>query len=579
MQLLIAAPEELEYDLPMTRISAHRLLVFVLFIAVFSAFTQPAPALPPKPAVEAAAHKETAAQKRYRLARNKVLSKTINAILAQPEVARAFWGIDVVSLETGQTIFSINADKLFTPASNTKLFTAVTAMTLLGPDYREKTTVEASGNIDSYGRLEGDLVLVGRGDPNLSGRVLPYHLKTERTLPHLQPLEDLADQVVKKGLKEVEGDIVGDDSYFAFERFGSGWSEGDLLWDYGAPVSALTVNDNVMFLKILPGASVGDKAYLTFDPENNYYVVDNRITTVAAGTGPRNIGVDRQPGSRTLTLWGTMPLDDTGDSFAIAIDDPAEFAAQAFRDMLVRRGVKIKGKVRAQHALLASIPLTPPDTLVPGGGAADPSEVLPGHTVLASRDSAPLAQDLQVIAKVSQNLHAEIALRLAGRAKGRSPTLDSALDVLRGVLTQAGIEPDEYSFTDGSGLSRDNLVTPQAVVKLLQFADAQPWAQQFQDMLPVAGVDGTLRFRFVNSPAVGHIFAKTGTLGHVNALSGYATTLEGHRLAFSMFTNHHKLTSRGAEQIMDQIMEAVVNDAPPPKKHKRARKPAKSKPH
>jgi D-alanyl-D-alanine carboxypeptidase/D-alanyl-D-alanine-endopeptidase (penicillin-binding protein 4) len=199
--------------------------------------------------------------------------------------------------------------------------------------------------------------------------------------------------------------------------------------------------------------------------------------------------------------------------------------------------------------------------------------------VLAARDSAPLAQDLQVIAKVSQNLHAEITLRLAGRAKGRNPTLDSALDVLRGVLTQAGIEPDEYSFTDGSGLSRDNLVTPQAVVKLLQFAGAQPWAQQFQDMLPVAGVDGTLRFRYVNTPAAGHIFAKTGTLGHVNALSGYATTLEGHRLAFSIFTNHHKLTSRGAEQIMDQIMEAVVNDAPPPKKHKRARKAAKSKAH
>ncbi len=253
------------------------------------------------------------------------LQDRISAVLSVPDLARGFWGIEVVSLSsdqssdktTGKTLYSQNADKLFTPASNTKLFTTAAALALIGPDYKFRTTVETTGTLDRYGRLNGDLVLVGRGDPNLSGRELPYDLKTQRNDDPTQALEALADALVQKGVKFIDGDIVDDDSYFAFARYGEGWSQDDLLWEDGAPVSALTINDNVVFVNILPADRPGEKAFVSVKPFPDYYHLDNRIITTPAGTG-RKFAVNRDPGSTVLTLWGTLPLDDAGASEARA---------------------------------------------------------------------------------------------------------------------------------------------------------------------------------------------------------------------------------------------------------------------
>lgn len=521
----------------------------------------------------AAAPTETRAQKRLRVAREQALATKISALMSDPNVARGFWGIHVVSLATGKTIFEMNADKLFTPASNTKLFTTASALALLGPDFKTRTTIETNGTVDLHGRLTGDLILVGRGDPNLSGRVIPYAMRTERKTPHLRLLEELADQVVAKGVKVVDGDIIGDDSYFSFERFPEGWSYDDLMWEYGAPVSALTVNDNVVFLNVLPGSSVGDKAFLRLDPDSTFYELDNRITTTAAGSGPRKLSIDRQPGSRTITLWGTIPLDDSGDGEALALEDPAEFAAQAFRAMLQQRGVVVRGKQRAFHIPLANLPTSPIEAAGGGsnghstpGGGAETAATRPAaavRSVLASRDSFALVDDVRVINKISQNLHAELTLRLLGREKGKAPTLEAALDTVKGALAQAGILPEEFTFSDGSGLSRQNLVTPRAVTKLLLYADSQPWGTAFRDTLPVAGIDGSLSERMKTTVAQGRVSAKTGTLGHVNALSGYMTTTRGERFAFSVFSNNHRLTSRGATKVIDKIVEAIVDDGRP----------------
>src|SRR5215469_1025614 len=188
------------------------------------------------------------------------MGKSIESLLSQPDLARGFWGIEVVSLRSGKTLYALNPDKLFTPASNTKLFTTAAALALIGPDYKFRTTIETNGSLDKYGRLSGDLMLVGRGDPNLSGRELPYSMRTQRDADPARVLEKLADELVQKGVKYVDGDIVADDSYFAFERYGEGWSQDDLVWPDGAPVSALTINDNVIFVNILPGARAGDRA-------------------------------------------------------------------------------------------------------------------------------------------------------------------------------------------------------------------------------------------------------------------------------------------------------------------------------
>lgn len=503
-----------------------------------------------------------AAPKKPKRHESRSLSARIEKILTQPDVARGFWGIEVVSLSSGKTLYTLNADKLFTPASNTKLFTTAAVLALIGPDYKFRTTVETAGALDKYGRLSGDVVLVGRGDPNLSGRTLPYNLHTERTDSPVKVLESLADQIVRKGVKFVDGDVVGDDSYFAFERYGEGWAQDDMSREWGAPVSALTVNDNVIFLSVMPGDRPGDRAFIDITPFPDYYRLDNRTMTMPTGTGPRSISVGREPGSNVLTLWGNIPVDDAGFHESLAIEDPADFTARLFRDMLEKRGVTVYGRARAKHLELANLStFTVTATAQAGGGdiPRNPPMSIP-PLVLAWFQSQPLVMDLRVINKVSQNLHAELMLRLLGRERGTAGTIEAGSEVVRGFLSLADVRSDEYVFYDGSGLSRQNLVTPHAIVKLLLYTAQQPWGAQFADTLPLAGVDGTLAQRFRNTNCQGRVQGKTGSLGHVNVLSGFATTLKGERIAFSIMANNHNLTSKVALQTVDQIVTALVED-------------------
>jgi len=489
------------------------------------------------------------------------LSKRIAAVLASPDLERGFWGIEVASLETGQSLYSQNADKLFTPASNTKLFTTAAALALIGPNYTCRTTVETSGTLDKYGRLNGDLVLVGRGDPNLSGRELPYQLHTQRNDHPIQVLEQLADALAQKGVKYVDGDIVADDSYFAFERYGEGWSQDDLVLADGAPVSALTINDNVVFVNILPADRAGERAFVGITPFADYYQVDNRIITTPAGTG-RKIFINREPGATVLTLWGNLPVDDAGANEELAIDNPAEFAAALFRQLLEKRGIVIYGKQRSRHTELASLSTLTVTATAPARGGDESSQMsLSQAMILASNESKPLIEDVRVINKVSQNLHAEILLRLLGREKGTSGTVEGGLEVLRGFLNQAGVPPEQYLFYDGSGLSRQNLATPHAIVQLLCYAVSQPWGNSFRDTLPVAGVDGSLADRFSNLDPRAHISAKTGALGGVKTLSGYATTVKGQQVAFAILSNNLNLPNKRVLDAIDSIVEAIVNDS------------------
>ncbi|MGA2992802.1 MAG: D-alanyl-D-alanine carboxypeptidase/D-alanyl-D-alanine-endopeptidase, partial [Candidatus Korobacteraceae bacterium] len=394
------------------------------------------------------------------------IEKQVEALLADPDTARAAWGIEFVDLKSGKTLYSLNADKLFTPASNAKLFTTAATLALIGPDYRFQTTLESTGRVDRYGRLSGDLIMVGRGDPNLSGRTLPYNLRTERKLPPIRVLEGLADQLVAEGVKVVDGDLVADDTYFVFERYGEGWSQDDLLWEWGAPVSALTINDNVMFVSVQPAERIGERAYVSITPFADYYRIDNRVLTVPFGIGARKILINREPGSNHLTIWGNIPVGDPGATEALAIEDPAEFAAKLLRDLLEKRGIIVYGQPRARHAELSSLYTFHATAMAPAGGGSEPVAPPPAlfRNVLASYQSGPIVEDLKVINKVSQNLHAEMMLRLLGRERGNGGTVAAGLDVIRHWLLLADIRPEEYSLHDGSGLSRETLVTPHAIV-------------------------------------------------------------------------------------------------------------------
>ncbi len=455
------------------------------------------------------------------------------ALASSPAAARSYWGIHVVDVSTGRVLYQRNSDHFFVPASNTKLFSTALALSRLGPDYRFRTLVLAAAPPDANGILRGDLRLAGSGDPTLSGYTYPYQ-KNARAGDPLAAINSLADQLVARGVVEVNGDIIGDDTAYPWEPYPEGWAEGDTLWSYGAPVSALTVNDNTLALRILPAGRVA------VEPPVEYYAIDNRIVTGAAGNRPvtdgaarRRIRMERQ--GRQLLLSGTMPARDSGTTEVLAIDDPALYAAQALTQALQARGVVVRGVATARHR------------------APGQDQSTAGGVVLAQRDSPTLAQVLQVIDKISQNLHAELVLREVARVRRGDASRDSALKELRDFLGEAGLDPKDTHFEDASGLSRLTLVTPAALTRLLLFMHRSPYRDVWFGLLPIGGEDGTLSGRFANAEAARRIHAKTGSLSHVAALAGYADSPPGRRVAFSIAVNNYNAPPSEIRAVIDRI--------------------------
>jgi D-alanyl-D-alanine carboxypeptidase/D-alanyl-D-alanine-endopeptidase (penicillin-binding protein 4) len=459
---------------------------------------------------------------------------------ASPASRNAYWGIKIVDLRTGRTLYARNADRLFVPASNAKLFTAALALNRLGPDFQFQTRVLADAPPDADGRIHGAVRLVGGGDPNLSARAVPYRAGPVTGNP-LALIEELADQVVARGVKRIDGAIVGDDTRYVWEPYPDGWAIDDTRYEYGAPVSALTVNDNTLTVTVRPGAHTGDLADVSFAPALEFYNLDNRVRTVAPG-GAQKIQLDRERGSRQVRLWGTIPARSSGDALVLAVDDPAEFAARALRRALENRGVTVGGGVDARHRY--------PNE--------QESKQEPEGIELARHDSAPLIQDLAITAKVSQNLHAELALRAVARAGPSAGSRQAGLDEMKAFLHEIGIGPESYSFSDGSGLDRTDLVTPEAIVKLLGHMYASKAREPWIALLPVGGLDGTLGTRFADSAAGRRIHAKTGTLTHVGALSGYAQRRDGTWVVFSILVNNHNGPAAEGRSVIDRICTLIV---------------------
>jgi D-alanyl-D-alanine carboxypeptidase/D-alanyl-D-alanine-endopeptidase (penicillin-binding protein 4) len=475
------------------------------------------------------------------------LAERIDQLLAASPAARAaFWGIQAVDLATGKTIFELNPRSFFVPASNTKLFTTSLALARLGPDFTFQTRVLADAAPDAEGRVRGPLRLIGGGDPNLSPRTLPYRVGPVTGNP-LAAIEELADQIAARGVKRVEGGIIGDDTWYTWQPYAGGWSVDDPLYDYGAAVSALAINDNVQALGIQPGASEGGMAALQLDPPLEYYHIDNRLVTTPAG-GARRVRYEREAGSKNLKISGTIPLGSAPQTLALGIDDPAEFAALALRQVLEDRGIAVTGAAAARHQF-------------PNEGADLAQGAPPAATAgveLASHVSAPLVEDLRVTDKVSQNLHAEMALRAVGRARRNLGSREAGLEELRTFLAEAGVAAEAWHLTDGSGLARTNLVTPETVVKLLRFMYDSPARENWISLLPVGGQDGTLGKRFGDSAIGPRIHAKTGSVAHVSALSGYMQRANGEWIAFSILVNNYNGPGAEITGVMDRICALIM---------------------
>lgn len=495
------------------------------------------------------------------------LARAIDALLTAPEAAQAHWGISVTTLD-GRLVYEKNDAELFAPASNAKLFTTTAALALFGPKATIETRVIAAGAPDAQGTVRGDVTLVGAGDASMSGREYPYNGTTERPNPPLSALEGLADELQRRGVRRVEGNIVGDDTAFPWEPYGSGWGWDDLQWSFGAPVSALTVNDNVVYLAIMPGARPGDPATVAWNPDvaGSYYSVENSARTSTAGSQP-SLGVDRAPGSKQVRIFGTLPAGEPPKHLALAIQDPAEFAALAFRQMLEARGIAVTGEAVAHHRESADTAIYEQSVLRPlvlpdSRDTAESIQIAPplpaGAVVLASRTSVPMLEDLTVTNKVSQNLHAEILLRLLGQRFGTDGSIVEGARVVRAFMRRAGVQPQDFFFYDGSGLSPEDRVTPRAMTTLLRYAASQPWSEEFRGTLPIGGVDGSLSDRFTRAPLRDHVFAKTGTLDEVNALSGYVTERNGRTLVFSILCNGHLPEAKGIPRTIDAIVAAAT---------------------
>src|SRR6266478_3913682 len=319
-----------------------------------------------------------------------------DALLGPAPASKGEWGLLIVDAESGEILYEQNADKYFVPVSNMKLFTTALALAKLGPDYRFHTTLETQGAISSEGVLDGDLTLVGRADPNLSNRKFPYELKEEFDGPPEKALVELADALVAKGIKEVSGDVIGDDSYFPRERYPNGWEIDDMVWEYGAAISAIVVDDNTVALTLTPGEQAGNPVQAAVNPATPDFMVENDVTTSAADV-KSDLTLTREPGSNVVVVKGALPAKSAPRKLVLAIEEPAQHAAAVLKRLLEERGVRVAGVARARH-----------NHVEPGG---DP-------VVLAEHVSVPLGDALKLVNKISQNLHTEMLLRTVARQSG-----------------------------------------------------------------------------------------------------------------------------------------------------------------
>jgi D-alanyl-D-alanine carboxypeptidase/D-alanyl-D-alanine-endopeptidase (penicillin-binding protein 4) len=514
----------------------------------------PQPSISPRPAGSPPLTSRSLPELNLKPATVADLRNRIEAIVRQPALEPGFFAVKIVSLDTGQVVFEENANKFVRPASNMKLYTVAAAFDRLTPDFHFVTSVYAKEKVTD-GQVKGDLIVYGRGDPSIAARF--------NNGDYFKGINDLADRVVAAGVKRVKGDLVGDESYFNGAPLGSGWEWEDLTWSYGAQVSALTINDNAIDLNIKPGLSVGAPvSIVTGPPAASFMTIVNRATTSPKGS-KSDLRIYRGLGTNALEVSGTLPLGDAGFPGGVAIPDPALAFVSMLRDALIQRGVKIDGRVRTVNSRSGSSIVPAGSTLVPGAAPTPPAPI-----EIASLPSPPFNSIAAQTLKPSQNQYTELILRTLGRTQppaandGRvRDDEELGLEIVKSFLRQAGVADNDVSLNDGSGLSRNDLISANTTVQLLTYMSKHKYFAQFRDALPVAGVDGTLRTRMRGTPAEGNVRAKTGSLSSVASLSGYVTTAGGERLVFSMMLNNYPDAAAVRRDSIDAIAVLLASFA------------------
>lgn len=462
------------------------------------------------------------------------LQNKIRLALARPQLQRGQVGIKIVSLNTNKTIFEQNAEKYFMPASNMKSYTVAAAIERLSPDFRFVTSVFANKTPDTNGTLKGDMTIYGRGDVSFSTAFYEGD--------YYKGLDALATKIAQTGIKRIEGDLVGDDSYFSGNPTPFGWEWDDMQWYYGAEISALPINNNSVDLYVKP-SSVGALCNVQVLPLNPVIKIQNTCVTTANSV-KRDLKITKKLDQNILEISGSMPANDKAYEGYISVSRPAEMFIALLRQLLEKKGIIITGQNRLINPKLKVL-----------------SQVAPIE--ITRIESVPLSIIAQKTMKPSQNLFTETILWTLGEQVGDKTKInltsaERGIGVVSNFLMQAGIASDAVRQYDGSGLSRHNLITPNSAVQLYGYMAKSRYAQAWFDSLTIGGVDGTLRNRFKGTKAANNVRGKTGTIDQVSALSGYVSTASGERLVFSVIVNGVTETSV-RQATIDEIVVALAN--------------------
>jgi D-alanyl-D-alanine carboxypeptidase/D-alanyl-D-alanine-endopeptidase (penicillin-binding protein 4) len=447
------------------------------------------------------------------------LQQSIISAIRMPGVSRAAWSVAVQSLDRRDgRLLTVNPGTLLVPASVAKLVSVATAADAVGWDYRYTTTLLATGPIVN-GVLQGDLIVVGSGDPSIGGRAGDDFTRWVQAIK-------------TAGIRRIEGRVIGDDDLIDEPRPQLAWAWDDLGYTTGALFGALNLAENRSTVTIAPGPSPGAPAVVTVDPRLAFRVVTNRVATGPPGS-PQLLWPEQRPGDPSLTIAGSIPAAAPAASIAVAVGNPTLWFASALKSRLVRDGIEITGD------------------------AVDIDDVVPPPsrdtaTIIYSHRSRPLGDIAQPLLKDSINLYAEALMRL-NVAPGVFATNDAALEGMRKRLDAWGISNASYQLVDGSGLSRRDAISADAVLAVLERM-ADPSAKSpFVTGLPIAGVDGSLSTRMKGTPAENNVRAKTGTMSNIRTMAGYVTTRDGERLAFVIMINNFEGTGANANDAIDAI--------------------------
>lgn len=495
------------------------------------------------------------------------LDKEIQSILSRPEFRHARFGMEVYSLDSHKTIYKLNAQQLFVPGSTTKLLTEGTAMKLLGPDFRFKTKVYRMGPVDAQGTLKGDLVLVASGDPDLSGRLQPDGTLAFENEDHdyapgpgakvvpgnpLAAIDDLASQIARHGIHKIDGRILVDTSLFP---------EGERDGGTGIVISPICVNDNVIDVMASPGGALDAAPTLKYSPATRYAHFINKATTVSKdGKFDLRFHEDPQPdGTQVVTVTGTVPLGMQESLTVYKLSTPSVFAQTVFTEALASKGIDVTFPSSRKAVDFAALKTS----------YTEQNEV-------ALYTSAPLSEEVKVTLKVSQNLHASMSMPYLVGTYGVAPYGEAKADpsiagfkAEHDMLKAAGLDLSAAMQSDGAGA--DALFTPGFMVHYLTYISQQNFAKAFRAALPILGRDGTLVDVQKNSPAAGHVFAKTGTYGVPDllnrdlmvtgkGLAGYIVTAKGDHLVFAAYANFVSVSpdNAGVQMISNTLGEMAA---------------------